>query len=52
MTGRLTEALGGIRIIKGFHALDKEAEIFEAGVLRIFANVRALATFVGEQLPG
>jgi ABC-type multidrug transport system fused ATPase/permease subunit len=24
VTGRLTEALGGIRVIKGFHALDKE----------------------------
>jgi subfamily B ATP-binding cassette protein MsbA len=40
VTGRLTEALGGIRVIKGFHALDKESEIFEAGVLRIFENVR------------
>ena len=40
VTGRLTEALGGIRIIKGFHAVEKEVEIFEAGVLRIFDNVR------------
>ena len=30
VTGRLTEALGGIRVIKGFHATDKESEIFEA----------------------
>lgn len=44
VTGRLTEALGGIRIIKGFHALDKEAEIFERGVLRIFDNVRTTLT--------
>lgn len=42
--GRLTEALGGIRVIKGFHALDKESEIFEAGVLRIFQNVKATLT--------
>lgn len=42
--GRLTEALGGIRVIKGFHALDKEAEIFEKGVLRIFENVKATLT--------
>jgi ATP-binding cassette, subfamily B, putative efflux pump len=42
--GRLTEALGGIRVIKGFHALDKEAEIFEKGVLRIFANVKTTLT--------
>ena len=40
VTGRLQEALGGIRVIKGFHALEKEAEIFYAGVLRIFDNVK------------
>jgi len=40
VTGRLTEELGGIRIIKGFHAVEKEVDIFEAGVLRIFDNVR------------
>jgi subfamily B ATP-binding cassette protein MsbA len=40
VTGRLTEALGGIRVIKGFHALEKEGDIFEAGVLRIYENVK------------
>ena len=40
VTGRLTETLGGIRIIKGFHAVEKEGEIFHAGVLRIFDNVK------------
>jgi ATP-binding cassette, subfamily B, putative efflux pump len=44
VTGRLTEALGGIRVIKGFHALEKEAEIFEAGVLRIYENVKSTLT--------
>ncbi len=44
VTGRLTEALGGIRIIKGFHAVEKEGEIFHAGVLRIFQNVRKTLT--------
>ncbi|MFT6108065.1 MAG: subfamily B ATP-binding cassette protein MsbA [Planctomycetota bacterium] len=44
VTGRLTEALGGIRIIKGFHALERENEIFQAGVLRIFDNVRTTLT--------
>jgi subfamily B ATP-binding cassette protein MsbA len=44
VTGRLTEALGGIRIIKGFHAVEKEAEIFEEGVLRIFDNVKTTLT--------
>ena len=44
VTGRLTEALGGIRIVKGFHALDRENEIFQAGVLRIFENVKTTLT--------
>jgi len=44
VTGRLTEALGGIRVIKGFHAVEKEAEIFHQGVLRIFDNVRTTLT--------
>lgn len=44
VTGRLTEALGGIRIIKGFHAVEKEGQIFEAGVMRIFDNVKRTLT--------
>jgi len=44
VTGRLTEALGGIRIIKGFHALERESAVFHAGVLRIFENVKATLT--------
>ncbi|HZD03972.1 MAG TPA: ABC transporter ATP-binding protein, partial [Longimicrobiales bacterium] len=44
VTGRLTEALGGIRVVKGFHALDKEGEVFHAGVMRIFDNVRTTLT--------
>ena len=44
VTGRLTEALGGIRVIKGFHAVEKEGQIFEAGVLRIFDNVKTTLT--------
>jgi subfamily B ATP-binding cassette protein MsbA len=44
VTGRLTESLGGIRIIKGFHAVEKEGNIFEAGVLRIYENVKKTLT--------
>ncbi len=44
VTGRLTESLGGIRIIKGFHALARENDIFRAGVMRIFENVRSTLT--------
>jgi ABC-type multidrug transport system fused ATPase/permease subunit len=40
VTGRLTETLGGVRIVKGFHAEDREAAVFEAGAMRLFENVR------------
>ena len=42
--GRLTESLGGIRVIKGFHAIEREREVFEAGVMRLFRNVRTTLT--------
>ncbi|MGD2068858.1 MAG: ABC transporter ATP-binding protein [Gemmatimonadota bacterium] len=41
VTGRLQEALGGIRVVKGFHALEREARVFEAGVQRLFENIRS-----------
>ena len=44
VTGRLTESLGGIRIIKGFHALARENDIFRAGVRLIFENVKSTLT--------
>jgi subfamily B ATP-binding cassette protein MsbA len=40
VTGRLTETLGGVRIVKGFHAEEREAAVFEAGAMRLFENVR------------
>jgi ABC-type multidrug transport system fused ATPase/permease subunit len=40
VTGRLTETLGGIRVVKGFHAEDREAAVFAAGAMRLFENVR------------
>jgi subfamily B ATP-binding cassette protein MsbA len=39
VTGRLTESLGGVRVIKGYHAEDREAGVFSAGVDRLLANV-------------
>lgn len=44
VTGRVTETLGGIRVIKGFAAERSEDEIFERGVDRIFRNVRESLT--------
>jgi len=40
VAGRLTESLGGVRIVKGFHAEAREASTFAAGALRLFENVR------------
>jgi ABC-type multidrug transport system fused ATPase/permease subunit len=39
VTGRLTESLGGVRVIKGYHAEDREATVFSGGVERLLNNV-------------
>ncbi|MEO8099404.1 MAG: ABC transporter ATP-binding protein [Acidobacteriota bacterium] len=39
VTGRLTESLGGVRVVKGYHAEDREAEVFSKGVTRLLENV-------------
>src|SRR5271154_6092932 len=39
VTGRLTESLGGVRVIKGYHAEQREAQVFAAGVQRLLDNV-------------
>ena len=44
VTGRLTETLGGVRVIKGFNAEPQEVKTFEAGVDRLFQNVKKSLT--------
>ena len=44
VTGRLTETLGGIRVIKGFHAEQQEYRVFEEGVDGVFQNVKKTLT--------
>jgi len=39
VTGRLTESLGGVRVVKGYHAEEREAGVFREGVLRLLDNV-------------
>ena len=39
VTGRLTESLGGVRVVKGYHAEESEAKVFAAGVKRLLDNV-------------
>ncbi|TKD63609.1 ABC transporter ATP-binding protein [Flavobacterium sp. ASW18X] len=42
--GRLTETLGGIRVIKGFNAEEQESLVFEKGVHKLFLNVKKSLT--------
>jgi subfamily B ATP-binding cassette protein MsbA len=39
VTGRLTESLGGVRVVKGYQAEESEARVFAGGVERLLNNV-------------
>lgn len=44
VTGRLTETLNGVRVIKGFNAEDQENKTFEKGVEKLYLNVKKSLT--------
>src|ERR1700688_4571738 len=44
VTGRLTESLGGVRVIEGYHAEKREESIFATGVRRLLDNVMRTLT--------
>ena len=44
VTGRLTETIGGIRIVKVYTAENREREVFAKGVDRLFRNIAATIT--------
>ncbi|RJE75021.1 MULTISPECIES: ABC transporter ATP-binding protein [Reichenbachiella] len=44
VTGRLTETLNGIRVIKGFNAEEQEIKTFEAGTMKLYDNVKKSLT--------
>jgi ABC-type multidrug transport system fused ATPase/permease subunit len=44
VTGRLTETLNGVRVIKGFNAEKQEIKIFQDGVDKLFQNVKQSLT--------
>lgn len=44
VTGRLTETLAGVRVIKGFGAEEQENKTFEDGVERLYQNVKKSLT--------
>lgn len=44
VTGRLTETLNGVRVIKGFNAEEQEIKTFEDGVEKLYLNVKKSLT--------
>jgi len=39
VTGRLAESLGGVRLVKGYHAEEREEHVFSRGIERLLQNV-------------
>ena len=50
VSGRLTESLGGVRVIKGYHAEESEANVFAAGAERLLRNV--ISSITAQSLMG
>ncbi|ABF41829.1 ABC transporter, ATPase subunit [Candidatus Koribacter versatilis Ellin345] len=44
VTGRLAESLGGVRVVKGYHAEAREESVFSKGVKRLLDNVISTLT--------
>jgi ABC-type multidrug transport system fused ATPase/permease subunit len=44
VSGRLAESLGGVRVIKGYHAERREERVFAKGVARLLDNVMRTLT--------
>lgn len=44
VTGRLTETISGVRVIKGFNAEEQENKIFQRGTDQLFENVKSSLT--------
>jgi len=44
VTGRLTETLNGVRVVKGFNAEAQEIKAFETGVNKLYNNVKTSLT--------
>ena len=44
VTGRLTETLGGVRLVKVYTAEERERVVFQEGALRLFRNIASSIT--------
>jgi ABC-type multidrug transport system fused ATPase/permease subunit len=47
ITGRLNESLSAVRVVKGYHAEQREAAVFAGGVQRLLDNVLRTLTATG-----
>ncbi|MCX6550242.1 MAG: ABC transporter ATP-binding protein, partial [Acidobacteria bacterium] len=52
VTGRLNQALGGVRVVKAYVAEDREQAVFSAGVYRLFDNIRRTITGISAVTAG
>jgi subfamily B ATP-binding cassette protein MsbA len=46
VTGRLTESLGGVRVVKAYRAESREESVFAVGVRRLLANIMRSITAI------
>lgn len=44
VSGRLTETIGGIKVVKGFAAEEREQKVFQEGAYSLFENVKKTLT--------
>ncbi len=51
VSGRLTESLAGVRVVKGYHAEAAEARVFAGGVQRLLDNVLRSITAISRDEP-
>jgi len=52
VTGRLNQALGGVRVVKAYVAEAREQAVFSAGVYRLFDNIRRTITGISAVTAG
>jgi ABC-type multidrug transport system fused ATPase/permease subunit len=52
VTGRLAQALGGVRVVKAYVAEDREQQVFSSGVYRLFDNIRKTITGISATTAG
>ena len=52
VTGRLNQALGGVRVVKAYVAEEREQAVFSAGVYRLFDNIRKTITGISAVTAG